>query len=68
MEFIMRSFEDFFFAGHEDGTCHQCNGSDIHCTACSGTGFFEDQRQIELGTEFEVIWEVQYGDTIARVA
>lgn len=67
MEHIMRSFESYFFADH-DGTCHQCNGSDIHCTACNGTGFFEDQRQLDLDSEFEVIWEVQSADTLARVA
>ena len=60
--FMERSFWSYFFDGHEDGTCHQCNGSDIHCSACGGTGFFGDGRTLQLGEEFEVIEIVQSAD------
>ena len=60
--FMKRSFWSYFYDGHEDGTCHQCNGSDIHCPACGGTGFFADRRTLQLGEEFEVIETVQFAD------
>ena len=62
----MSNIWSYFFADHEDGTCHQCNGSDIHCTACGGTGFFEDYRTLEPGEEFEVIHSVQSADSLAQ--
>lgn len=63
----MSNIWSYFFAGHEDGTCHQCNGSDIHCTACGGTGFFEDYRTLEPGEEFEVIHTVQSADSLVQL-
>ena len=59
---MKRCFWSYFYDGHEYGTCHQCNGSDIHCSACGGTGFFGDSRTLQLGEEFEVIEIVQSAD------